>query len=113
MGIQRTRGKRRFGSVVNLGTGNLDDATGETGKLQLREELGEVVGNIMFRRAPEAPYPRGFSVFADSVAYSEFAKLNMLRLLGYFRAIRSRESRVSRLIVSTSRGAGLTDLAES
>ena len=59
MRIQRTRGRRRFGNVVNLGAGNVNDETGETGKLQLREELGEVVGNIMFRRAPEAPYPGG------------------------------------------------------
>ena len=81
MRVQRTRGRRHFGSAVNLGAGNIDDETSKTGKLLFREELGKVVCDIMFRRTPEAPYPRGFSVVANSVAYSEVAKLNMLRLL--------------------------------
>jgi hypothetical protein len=87
--VQRRRWKRHLSSAINLGTGSVNDEASETGEILFREELGEVVGNIVFRRTPEASYPRRLSVVADSVAYAEMTKLYVLRLLTYFGVIRS------------------------
>ena len=69
-----------LGGGANFGSGNVNQELSKTRKLSLAEDLGEVVSNVEFGRAPQALNASRFSVVALSIANAEVAKLDMLGL---------------------------------